>query len=346
MSPLVLVPPDWEQPGALHTDASECAAGAVLTQLVEDRDAAIGFGSHRWTRAKSRRAPTDREVRAALFGLEHFRTYLLHRPFTLVTDCSAITWLFRQPAPVLHDVQVRTAHDGAHDDPPVAQHRAHSSRRALPPSAEGPPGTTPRHGVPRRQHEVIRSHPRTAGDSTRWRPSPEASEDDEEHGSASERADVDSGEPPGSTPALDGAQLATLGTTEATAGPALSLPIIWALQHRLEPPEPWDHARLAAYEETREAFTPRRPRAVLGCGAGGALLALGEMLEVDTAVDPDWTALECARANDWGHGVNLVRTTLASLTCKEAVAVAEPEILIGNACRRCDPDGIGNTASR
>ena len=54
---------------------------------------AIGFGSHRWSPAESRRAPTDREVRAALFGLDHFRVYLQHRPFTLVTDCSAITWL-------------------------------------------------------------------------------------------------------------------------------------------------------------------------------------------------------------------------------------------------------------
>ena len=94
MSPPVLMPPDWERPFTLHTDASERAAGAVLTQVVEGRDMAIGFGSHRWSPAESRRAPTDREVRAALFGLDHFRVYLLHRPFTLVIDCSAITWLF------------------------------------------------------------------------------------------------------------------------------------------------------------------------------------------------------------------------------------------------------------
>ena len=88
------MPLDWDQPFTLHTDASERAAGAVLTQEVENRETAIGFGSHRWSPAESWRAPTDREARAALFSLDHFRTYLLHRPFTLVTDCSAITWLF------------------------------------------------------------------------------------------------------------------------------------------------------------------------------------------------------------------------------------------------------------
>ena len=77
VSPPVLMPPDWEQPFTLHTDASERAAGAVLTQVAEGRDTAIGFGSHRWSQAESRRAPTDREVRAALFGLDHFRVYLL-----------------------------------------------------------------------------------------------------------------------------------------------------------------------------------------------------------------------------------------------------------------------------
>ena len=94
VSPPVLMPPDWEQPFTLHTDARERAAGAVLTQVAEGRDTAIGFGSHRWSQAESRRAPTDREVRAALFDLDHFGVYLLHRTFTLVTDCSTITWLF------------------------------------------------------------------------------------------------------------------------------------------------------------------------------------------------------------------------------------------------------------
>eukprot|EP00903_Cladosiphon_okamuranus_P011770 g11064.t1 len=92
--PPVLLPPDWNLPFTLHTDASEIAAGAALTQEVEHRDAVIGYGSKRWTPAEARHAPTIREVRGVLFGLDHFRTYLLHRPFTLVVDCSAITWLF------------------------------------------------------------------------------------------------------------------------------------------------------------------------------------------------------------------------------------------------------------
>eukprot|EP00903_Cladosiphon_okamuranus_P016079 g14843.t1 len=190
LSPPVLLPPDWELPFTLHTDASERAAGAVLTQRVERRDSAIGFGSHRWTGAESR--------------------------------------------------------------------RTHGSRGSkLPP----------------------------------W--------------------------------------------------------VIWALQHTPEDPDSSDHQSQATYEEARQAFTPRRPRTVvLGCGAGGAFSAIGEMLLVDTAIEPDWTTIECFRANTWSHGVTLRGASLASQECRELVAHAEPEIIIGNACRRYDPDRKGNTATR
>ena len=47
VTPPVLMPSDWELPLTLHTDASERAAGEVLTQIAECRDVAIGYGSHR-----------------------------------------------------------------------------------------------------------------------------------------------------------------------------------------------------------------------------------------------------------------------------------------------------------
>ena len=84
----------------------------------------------------------------------------------------------------------------------------------------------------------------------------------------------------------------------------------------------------------------------MGCGAGVALLALGETLQVHTAIDPDWTALECARANYWSYDVALVHAPLESPKCRDAVATAKPEILIGNASRRHDPDHLGDTAAR
>ena len=53
----VLAVPDWNLPFALHTDASELAAGAVLTQEVENREAPLGYASHRFTRTEEEALP-------------------------------------------------------------------------------------------------------------------------------------------------------------------------------------------------------------------------------------------------------------------------------------------------
>ena len=80
--------------------------------------------------------------------------------------------------------------------------------------------------------------------------------------------------------------------------------------------------------------------------AGGALLALQGLLRVEAAVEPDWTTLECARANPWSHGVRHVRAPLAGAPCMRVVTDARPEVVIGNACRRYDPHHLGETAAR
>ena len=87
----VLAVSDWNLPFALPTDASELAAGAVLTQEVEKREAFLRCASHPFTRAEERLSPNDREVLGVLYGIEQFHTYLQHRRFTLVTDCAALT---------------------------------------------------------------------------------------------------------------------------------------------------------------------------------------------------------------------------------------------------------------
>ena len=70
-------------------------AGAILTQEQSGESRVIAFASHRWSRTDARRGPTERELMAALFGIDHFRIYLAGRQFTLVTDCAALLWLFR-----------------------------------------------------------------------------------------------------------------------------------------------------------------------------------------------------------------------------------------------------------
>ena len=88
----------------LHTDASSIGAGVVLTQNHGSEEVVIAYASHRFSRTNSRRGPTERECMAVLWGAGHFRQFLAGRRFSLVTDCSALTWLFRSRnlSPKLH----------------------------------------------------------------------------------------------------------------------------------------------------------------------------------------------------------------------------------------------------
>ena len=84
----------WDKPFVLHTDASAAGAGAALTQEHEGVERGIAYASYRWSATDARRGATDRECMAVLWAVAHFRPYLVGRSFALVTDCSALTWLF------------------------------------------------------------------------------------------------------------------------------------------------------------------------------------------------------------------------------------------------------------
>ena len=90
-SPPILILPSWVRAFNLHTDASELGAGAALTQTPEGAERVVAYASHRWWRSDSKRSPTEREVMAVLWAVEHFRPYLWGRRFTLITDCSVLT---------------------------------------------------------------------------------------------------------------------------------------------------------------------------------------------------------------------------------------------------------------
>lgn len=49
-----------------------------------------------WSKADAGRSATEREVMAALWAVEHHRTYLWGRKIALITDCSSLTWLFKK----------------------------------------------------------------------------------------------------------------------------------------------------------------------------------------------------------------------------------------------------------
>lgn len=64
----------------------------------------IAFASLRFSSSDGKRGPAERECLAVLWAMGHFRTYLAGRRFTLITDCSALTWLLKSSdlSPKLH----------------------------------------------------------------------------------------------------------------------------------------------------------------------------------------------------------------------------------------------------
>ena len=54
----------------------------------------MGYHSKRLSRAQQNASANDREVLGVLNAVDHFEIYLQHRQFTLITDCSALLWLF------------------------------------------------------------------------------------------------------------------------------------------------------------------------------------------------------------------------------------------------------------
>ena len=58
----------------------------------------VAYASHRWSKTNEKKSPTYRECLAVLWAVDKFASYLQARPFTLITDCSALTWLFKSQA--------------------------------------------------------------------------------------------------------------------------------------------------------------------------------------------------------------------------------------------------------
>jgi len=92
-SPVVLHLPDWSQPFILSCDASEKAAAAVLEQVKDGKPVPIAFASRAFSDNQLKYNMYLKEFAAVLFGLEKFKDFLTDKPFTLKTDCMAVTYV-------------------------------------------------------------------------------------------------------------------------------------------------------------------------------------------------------------------------------------------------------------
>ena len=93
--------PDMSKPFILITDASKTGLGAVLSQVneLDGRDHAISYISRTLTAAERNYSVTQLECLAVVWAVRTFRPYIHGQKFTIITDHSALRWLFGQPNP-------------------------------------------------------------------------------------------------------------------------------------------------------------------------------------------------------------------------------------------------------
>ena len=91
----VLKPPDLSKPFLLWTDASERGFGAVLEQEdTEGQRFPIAYASRATNEAERKYAPTELEVAAVVFALDHFCVYLLGNKVKVYVDHQALVSAF------------------------------------------------------------------------------------------------------------------------------------------------------------------------------------------------------------------------------------------------------------
>nr|GEW35963.1 reverse transcriptase domain-containing protein [Tanacetum cinerariifolium] len=90
----ILISPDWDMPFELMCDASDFAIGAVLGQRQDKHFRPIHYASKTMTEAESNYTTTEKEMLAAVYAFEKFRSYLITNKSIVYTDHSALKYLF------------------------------------------------------------------------------------------------------------------------------------------------------------------------------------------------------------------------------------------------------------
>ena len=112
-SPIMAYPND-EGEYILDTDASDVGIGAVLSQVQDNQEKVIAYGSRTLNKAERNYCVTDKELLALRYFVEYYRQYLLGRKFTVRTDHQALSWLFSLKEPkgrIARWIEILSAYD-------------------------------------------------------------------------------------------------------------------------------------------------------------------------------------------------------------------------------------------
>ena len=86
----------------LDTDASDTQISGVLSQIQDDKERVISYGSRSLNKAERNYCITDKELLAIRHFVEYYRQYLLGRKFLVRSDHNSLTFLFRLKEPKGH----------------------------------------------------------------------------------------------------------------------------------------------------------------------------------------------------------------------------------------------------
>ena len=83
---------DKNVPFYLSTDASTVAIGYILSQNVNGQDRVIAYGSRSLKSCETRYSICELELLSLTEGVKHFRQYLTHQKFYIITDHKSIIY--------------------------------------------------------------------------------------------------------------------------------------------------------------------------------------------------------------------------------------------------------------
>ena len=89
----VLAFPSFDLPFVLDTDASNAGLGGVLSQNVHGTECVIAYASRVLTKSERSYCATKKELLALVWAVQHFRPYLIGKPFIVHTDHNSLKWL-------------------------------------------------------------------------------------------------------------------------------------------------------------------------------------------------------------------------------------------------------------